>query len=81
MLMSSLFFFASLLVPCNSMQVFVQLCLANKVANIDQDGQTLKENITKIHHIEDGQHKLVDRGKFLSYERVIPDDFKDAYKA
>ena len=43
----SLFFFASLLVSCNSTQSFVQLRLQNKVAGIDQNGYTLKENITK----------------------------------
>jgi hypothetical protein len=62
-------------------QTFLQLRTAGKVSATDQEGQTLKDNITKVHHKDSRNHvKLVDRGKFLSYVAIYPRDIVDAYE-
>ena len=78
----SFIFFASLLVSCNSMQTFLQLRLANKVAETDQSGQTLKVNIPRVHQKGNtgSRPKLIDRGKFFDYVSIFPDDIEDAHE-
>ena len=46
------------------------------------DGNTLTHSITKVHH-EGGStvDKLVDRGKFLVYNRQMPESFQGVYEA
>lgn len=63
------------------MQTFVRLRSAEAIAGIDTNGDTLKRNITFVYSRNgDGKCKLIDRGKFLDYIHVIPDDIKDAYE-
>ena len=45
------------------------------------DGNTLTHSITKVHH-EGGStvDKLIDRGKFLVYNRQMPETFRGVYE-
>lgn len=67
--------------PCNSMQTFIWLCRAKKVADTDENGETLKTNITKVYGMnESNQYKLIDHGIFLNYTHTFPDGIEDAYE-
>ncbi|GJJ09760.1 hypothetical protein Clacol_003984 [Clathrus columnatus] len=63
------------------MQTFVQLRLENKVEETDEEGRTLRETITRVYQNDGSSHpKLIDRGLFLTYTPIYPDDIGDAYE-
>ncbi|GJJ09762.1 hypothetical protein Clacol_003986 [Clathrus columnatus] len=65
--------------PCNSLQTFIQMRLANKVAEMDQDGGTLNNTITRVYQRNGTSYpSLISRAVFLSYNPVYPGE--DVYE-
>ncbi|KIY63820.1 hypothetical protein CYLTODRAFT_446381 [Cylindrobasidium torrendii FP15055 ss-10] len=62
-------------------QTYLQLREHGAISAEDEDGDTLKNSIIKVHHRDSSSHdKLVDRGSFLTYDAIYPSDFSDAYE-
>jgi hypothetical protein len=69
------------LVPCNSSQVFIQLRNAEKISNIDIDNILFSVSITRVYDQDDqSKDKLIDQGMFYNYQRLVPNDFTNAYE-